>query len=134
MSTQSTEPWDAILKHFQEQANGSQEFARIQRSGRKLAGIIICGWDENGDTPDYLHDAGSFAPFDDVTPQYPKIYVTLRGITRALDNIRNRKGNWEFRSTPDHVGLAHWMHPEAFFQPIPELIKLQNEFPGCLRQ
>ncbi len=153
MPTANSLPWDILFDHFQKHPAGPKIFRAIQLKGGGLQGIIVALWDDpNNSLPSrylpeeaelggwsnvYLGSDSTFPRFNDSTkPQNPKIYGRLYSSNIMVNRLRTEcEGyNKASRKPPIHVGLTLWQHPEAHYLPIDEFLKMQKQFPGCIRQ
>jgi hypothetical protein len=124
-------------------------FAKLQKEGKGIAGLILVAWHGNADINEppthYYHEGspllgGYMAPFTLGASEYPKLYKTKRGLLRRIGQFLNP--TWA-NSTPGIAagamptatyGIGWWIHPDIPAYPLPKYMLMEKPFPGCPRQ
>lgn len=116
------------LAEIEKKPNGAQEFAKFQKQGQGLKGLIICAVRRDGTLEGYLDEQypWDITEVSDTQAQYPKIYYSLTALKKKIRQLENE---YAYRFV-----LGLWNHPDAHHTRMPELVDLQNRFPGSPSQ
>jgi hypothetical protein len=124
------------------------QFARVQREGKGLAGLIIVAWwpgDDPEGLPSHYYSEGGLlggfiTPFTLGASEYPKLYKTKRGLVRRIKQFQNPKwacstaGMAAGAHSGATFGVGWWVHPDIPAYPLPKYMLMERPFPGCPRQ